>query len=397
MKIEYINNDKKLGINYDFNFLKKEYKKLGCPKEYNNPFTNGLEKSNIHLLLSERSTGKTTNLLIMGMLMHEHYGTTMEYIRSNDKMITLQKTKNLFDVILEYDYVSKITNGKYNSVCYKSKRWYFCEKDEDGEIVNVAPTHFMCMLACNESDNYKSSYNAPRGDLIIYDEFISMNSYTPRDEFIWYNDIIKTIIRNRISPHIFMLANTIDREHRYFDELGIYDDIQTLELGESRVIYTEVYNTPIYVKWISQYKSRQSMADNIEQVKRFFGFQNKKLASIIGGSEWATRNYAHIDSATIRKSECIARNFYIRTPNRLINIELYFSEDMGMFALCHDAKRTYDDSIIYTRENISSKNERFFMGASAIDKKLWNLYKNNRFFYSTNGVGLVVDKFVNEK
>ena len=73
-------------------------------------------KDHIHLLVSERSTGKTTNLILVGIIMYYLYGTTTEYIRANDKMITYQKTKNLFDVILEYDYISKITKGQYNSV-----------------------------------------------------------------------------------------------------------------------------------------------------------------------------------------------------------------------------------------------------------------------------------------
>ena len=179
MKIEYIDGKHKLGIQYDWNLISKEYKRLKCPKEYNNPLTNGIDKAHIHLLVSERSTGKTTNLIIVGIIMHYLYGTTTQYIRANDKMITYQKTKNLFDVILEYDYISKITKGKYNSVHYHSRRWYLCLKDDEGEIIEKADNHFMCMLACNESDNYKSSYNAPKGDWIIYDEFISMNVYTP--------------------------------------------------------------------------------------------------------------------------------------------------------------------------------------------------------------------------
>ena len=116
MKIEYIDNKHKLGIKYDWNLISKEYRRLKCPKEYNNPLTNGIDKAHIHLLVSERSTGKTTNLLLVGIIMYYLYGTTTEYIRSNDKMITYQKTKNLFDVILEYDYISKITNSMIPSL-----------------------------------------------------------------------------------------------------------------------------------------------------------------------------------------------------------------------------------------------------------------------------------------
>ena len=88
MKIEYIDGKHKLGIQYDWNLISKEYKRLKCPKEYNNPLTNGIDKAHIHLLVSERSTGKTTNLILVGIIMYYLYGTTTQYIRANDKIIT---------------------------------------------------------------------------------------------------------------------------------------------------------------------------------------------------------------------------------------------------------------------------------------------------------------------
>ena len=68
MKIEYHENDKKKGIKYDFSLIRKEFKKLKIPKDVYNPLTIPLEWSKFNVLLSPRSKGKTTNILLLGLI-----------------------------------------------------------------------------------------------------------------------------------------------------------------------------------------------------------------------------------------------------------------------------------------------------------------------------------------
>lgn len=103
----------------------------------------------------------------------------------------------------------------------------------------------MCMLSIDNAENYKSSYNAPYGDLIIFDEFIGKYYY--RNEFVRFNDLLKTIIRDRQSPIIVLLANTIDKNSQYFNELEIYNTVQNMKQGDSEIITSE-RGTNIYVE-----------------------------------------------------------------------------------------------------------------------------------------------------
>ena len=103
----------------------------------------------------------------------------------------------------------------------------------------------MMMLSIDKHLDYKSVYNCPTGDIIIFDEFIG--NYYYRNEFVNFNDLLKTIIRERQSPIIVMLANVIEKNSQYFNELEIYDNIQRLHQGENEIITSE-RGTKIYVE-----------------------------------------------------------------------------------------------------------------------------------------------------
>ena len=112
MKVEYYENDKKKGIKYDFPLIKKEFKKLKIPKEVYNPLSIPMEWSKFNVLLSPRSKGKTTNILLMGLIFNKLYGTVLQYIRSSYDMITPSKAGSLFSVIQQNGYIEKLTGGE---------------------------------------------------------------------------------------------------------------------------------------------------------------------------------------------------------------------------------------------------------------------------------------------
>ena len=123
--MKYIDNDKQKGILHDWKKIRKKFKSLRVPEECYNPLTLPLNKSVWHLILSERSKGKTTNLILFGMCMHVVDGTTIEYIRQSKTQIAPMKSEKLFETILKYDYISKITDDKYNSCVLKIENGIF--------------------------------------------------------------------------------------------------------------------------------------------------------------------------------------------------------------------------------------------------------------------------------
>lgn len=383
-KIPYINDDPILGIDYDWEYIFKEFKKLGVPDNVYKPVHVPVTLVKYILLLSERATGKTTNWLLIGLIMWQRYGTIIQYIRQSEDMIKPKVASKLFDVINGYSYITAITGGEYDEAIYKARNWYLVKRDESGEIVKKS-TPVMYCLDLDESAVYKSSYNAPLGDLIIFDEFVSKRYYP--NEFVTFCDVVKTIIRKRHSPIVVMLANTIERYNTYFSELNIQEDILQIKTGDSMIKYTDK-GTGIYAEIIGTKDLSRAYQNEL-----FFGFKNPRLAAITGG-DWAIDNYPHIEPDKERKS--YERMHYIRYNGYLVNMEFCRSKKLGAHMIVHKATKTYDDSIIYTIDDIASVNERYRFGRTAYDKMIWSLYNNNKWYYSNNEVGNVVRSYVNQ-
>ena len=385
--MKYINNDIQCGIEYDWRKVKEEFRKLNIPKDVYSPMHLPFDKAKYNVLLSERSRGKTTNILLLGMCMHKLYGTTIEYIRKKEDQITKKITINLFTTILEYDYIEKLTDGKYNSIWYNARRWYYCLVDEDGNVIEKAPTHFMSMLSIDRNETYKSGYNAPRGDFIVYDEFISKYYYA--DEFLYFTDLLKTIIRDRLSPIIFMLSNMIDKNSEYLDELMISDQVMLMTVGDSSLITTKK-GTNIYVELLEMSKKTITPRRQLSN-KLYFGFDNPKLINITGG-DWVVENYPHIPKKI--EYESVITNIFMKFSSNFIRLEVVTYNDQFFVFCTKFTSVIYDDSIILTLEPPDKSNEIYGLGRGKVFKFIWGLYDDKRFRYQSNTIGAWIDKYV---
>lgn len=385
--INFYNDDPSQGVVIDWNFIRKEYKRLGCPKTVYDPTTIPLEECKHNILLSERSLGKTTNVLLLGMLCNKHYGTVIQYVRSREDMIMNKTVNELFTTIRDYHYIEKITDGKYNDCIYKARKWHYCKVNESGEVESIAPEHFMFCLSIDKSEFYKSSYNAPRGDFIIFDEFIG--KMYRLNEFVYFMDLLKTIIRDRVSPVVLWLANTIDLHSEYFQELEIYEYVQLLEVGQHTKIVTEK-GTPVYVEILGDKKEKEKKSIINSW---FFGFRNPKLSSITGGG-WATESYPHIE----KNYTILSHGIYIEYHGKYLALDLVEYEDIGICINCHNATRTYEDSIIYSLSEPKDKRYRFYMGqGDNLDRLICRLVNNHKIRFQNNACGTIFFNHYNQK
>ena len=197
LKIEYINGNKLEGINYDFNFLRNEYKRLKCPKDVYNPCHLPFESCKWFVTLSERAKGKDDEPFTFGMLYGGIMATGICYITiKRTEMIMPKASKDLFSNIISWGYVEKISKGKYNTLFYKSRRWYFAHADEDGNIDAQADSAFCIMLSIDKNEQYKSVLEKPKTILLFFDEFIERYYYP--NQFVLFCDLCK-ILRERKS------------------------------------------------------------------------------------------------------------------------------------------------------------------------------------------------------
>lgn len=373
-------------IQYDYKKIRKEYKKLGVPEELFNPAECPLESNKYFVICTERASGKTTNVILMGLVCFKLYGSPIVYIRERETMLAPKYMRNLCEVIIECGYVPKLTDDRYNTMVYKARRWYYA-KEEDGEIVETASDPCIHCLSIDNSEIYKSSLNIPNGDFLVLDEFASRR-HIP-DCFFSFCDLLSTCIRTRSNPIIWMLGNTIDRYEYFFDELEISDYMRYINIGDSMEVKTSK-GTPIYIEVFAPEKKHKKTLIN----KIFFGFKNSKLNAITG-DDWLIVPFQHVDSSDER--ETIDRRHYLEYEGEKICLEVCSSDKYGVHIIAHRATSfDYPDAVIYSCEDMRDIRYHYRFGHSKVDRMIWTLYDRNRFFYATNACAAIVNKYINQ-
>ena len=391
MKVKYYDNKESHGTLIDWNEVRKVYKKLNTPKDYYNPCTLPLETCPYSDILSERSIGKTTNLLLFGMCANKLYGTVIQYIRQSEDMTAPSVARELFDTILNYDggrYVRQLTDERYNSIYVHWRRAYYCLRDDEGKVIDQSEEPFLVMLSIDRNLSYKSSYNAPNGDFIIYDEFIGKPA--SETEFINFMDLLKTIIRQRKTPRVILSANTINLNHSYFREQEISKEVRKLKTGDSEIFTTE-RGTRIYVEIFGAKQTQIKRDIN----KMFFGFKNPRLSSITGADAvWAFDCYPHIVAQDTDK--CITRRLRIKHNDMLLQADIMETEDRGIIANVHPTTTTYSDSIVLTNGEVWARNEFYGVGKGLLCELFWRLYRANKVYYDSNETGALLADYVRD-
>lgn len=388
--MKFYENNPDYGQIYDWKKIFKEFNKIVPKGEYYNPTNMNFTKARINMLLSERSVGKTTNILILGMIANKHYNIRLHYIRNKQSEVRASIVSDLFNTINKFGYVSKITENRWSEVRYfqMERKWYYVNTDENGEVTERNSECLMYAMSIEKSSDYKSGYSCNNADFIIVDEFIVIDDF--KNRFQSLQDILSTLIRFRQSPVILYLSNTVDKQHYLFDEYAISETVWSLAKGDREYITSEL-GTTIYVEYINEERINQKKK-NVNRL--YFGFKNEKLNAITG-NDWYGKEYPHFFSE--KTDVVLADNIYLEYYQRLQRLSIIKRENGVLLVYAHKATRTYDDSIIYTT-NITEDNRcRYLYGnGSRLDKLLTTLYDHKAFRYGTNSDGLLVEKFYNE-
>lgn len=364
----------------------KKYHSLNCPEGYFDPCRLPYQNDKYFVICTERKSGKTTNVLLFSMCQQWLEGNQVIYVRQTSDMIERRNLRQLFDTIKAYGYIEKITEGHYTDLLYASHGWYYCNYGEDGKVADREADPFMLCLSVDQYETYKSTLNT-NALIIIYDEFISRRYM--QDEFIFWCDIVSTCYRQPFQNEgfIFMLANTIDREHQYFYEMELNDAIHRLPIGAHTEIITSG-GTPIYLELYTRGQTPEKSLYN----RLFFGFKNKKLGAITG-KDWSLKPLPHPSKDDTR--EVIARNFYIQYEDRLIQLNLCRGEADGMHVVAYFPNKSEipKDATIYSLGIMLDWRHHYKFGHTPADKYVWTLYERKKFFYTSNAVGAIVDKY----
>ena len=364
----------------------KRFKALKIPENVFNPLKENPKPGDWNVILSPRGVGKTTQMLLLGMCDNWEQGTVIQYIRQYDDMLTPSKLTDLFDVILQYGYVTKVTDERWNNVRYWRRRWYYCNVDENGEETERAEKPFMTCLAINKEHDLRSSYNAPEGDFIIIDEFMRADKMYIRDEFVILNNLLSTIIRKRTTARIYLLANLVDITCPYLTEMGIHDVVKNMRFGDFKQLTSG--DTVLNIIMLKPPTDNNGNKFN----KYFAPWSNNKMTGITGANgTWALKMYPHAphdDFVLIDRAQLECRDGYICREIR--------KYDNGLYLMFYPLNDVLSDKVIYTRDETQPFNtmRRFGLGFTQTDKIVIDLIHLKRWYFSDNTTGERVEVFV---
>lgn len=360
------------------------------PAGYYNPLDDkAFCETNINVLCSTRSVGKTTNFLIIGLILYWLEQTQTIYMRASDEQIRPKNVRQIFNVIIENHYIEKITDDVYNSVTQISRYWYLC-KTEDGKVIEKDDKPFMVMVALNENDELCSSLNTPKGDWVVFDEFISHQNKYAKDEFFIFMDLLKTILRDRLDAHVCMLANTVDPESRYFYEMEIRDFLEYVENDNTDVLTTRL-GTKISFRVMTA--GVQLHPIKKKSFLKFFGFSHPRMAAITGVGELFTfARYPHLQVDNV---DYLARNVYCEyMRSKYLQIDFVYSEQTGRTMLhIHKSNKPWrEDAILLVAGTPEAVNE--LPWASKLGKRILKMRNEGLATYGTNADGSLFDKII---
>lgn len=350
--------------------IKKLYDSLPIPKKYR--YLPNLLDCGYYVGVSVRKRYKTTNGLIGGLCANKLFNWEMIYFRSTKDETKGDLLSDLFNVIKQYNYISEIYGGQYNDVKYYRTKYFTLINTETGEESDPILT------AVNVEDylKYTSLLNKPLANWWIYDEFITV--YRP-DTFIHFMSIHSTILRERLDVFCMLFGNTIDRNNRWFDELGLRPYIKTMKQGQSKLCETKK-GTIIRFELFD--KLEDNSDNNILRLvinKLFYGFDNEKMTVITDdGDTWATSSYTaiqyHDDDIVLYNGIKMLYNL------QKYSLTVVYNETLGVHLNIKPFNDMLtDDDILIVFDTPINKNEIY--GLASIDI-LAECIRNKRVYFS---------------
>lgn len=381
IEFRYLNDDPSQGIDYDWDRIFAEYYALGIPKAFYSVSKSQFLSARYHIGLSTRKIGKTTAWLLLGMTMNR-YGCEIQYMRRTEDELAPSFAMELVATIRNYDggkYIKQLTDGKYNDIYYHWRGFYYCTRDAfSGEITAKASRPFMKCLSIDRWQDYKSSYNAPTGDLILLDEFIAKGVHYSSDEFIGFMNNLDTIIRHRNNAHIAMLANVIAKTNMYFDELGIGRLVKKMSTGETH-LFQSLKGTKAVVAFLDApiIHSKRNQLHN----ELYFGWDNPAMVSITGEGNWSIDVAPHIDES-VEDREVIWNNIVIEFALMEYLRLKYVYDVEGYHIEVTPCTHTHKDDTILGLDRV--RHSFYGFGSEPFEKLLRTYLIANRIRYGTN-------------
>lgn len=343
-----------------------------------------------YVVIGERSNGKTYSILKLCLERYFERGEEFVYIRRFDEDVKYSRASTIFNALINDGWIEKLSKGKWNSVYYYSKKWYFKKtdyKDPKNTIIDDKPFAYALSLSSEEHDKSTSYPNVKN---IFFEEFISRNNYLS-DEFVIFQNTLSTIIRLRDDVTIFMAGNTINKYAPYYSEMGL-TNVKTMKAGTSDV-YTYGDSGLKVVVDFSDFPSKEKKS-NV-----YFAFNNPKLSMITGANGiWEIDVYPHLTKEMKYTPEQVIYKYFVVWDNEILQCDIV-RLPASTFTFVHRKTTPIRDdntNIVYSTEHNHKPNykRKLTKANSRVEEIILWYYKNEKVFYQSNDIGEIMRNYI---
>lgn len=347
--------------------------------------TEKIDKTNAQyrIIYGERSNGKTTACLRVALenFCNSNFEKSTGYIRRyrEDK----KGFSQICSGIINLKWVEKYSRNKYNSIQYWQGKWFLVKLDKDGVITEKCTNPFMYGFCLSEMERYKSQ-SFPSINTIIFDEFLTRSLYL-QDEFILFQNMISTIVRERDNVVIYMLGNAVNMYCPYFEEMGL-KNIKNQAIG----------TIDVYEYGETKLKVAVERSDGISKKSDvYFAFGNPRLSMITKG-EWEIDIYPHLPLKYKPKDKILT--YYIDFKGEKLACDIiYIDKDLFTYVHRKTTPITEEYYPVYTTEFSSKLNysNDIMRPRNKVEKLISKMFVENKVCYQTNEIGEIVRNFLN--
>lgn len=341
-----------------------------------------------NLIIGQRSNGKTFGWCRKAIDAYLEDGIPSAYIRRHDEQIRPTNISNLFHP--HTNYIERKTKGKYNAIIYRLHSFYLAryENTVTGAEKKVAQDKnpFCRTYAISTAETTKG---ADAGELkyICFDEFMTRRFYL-NNEFVLFQNLLSSLIRNRSGVKIYMLANTVNKYCPYFADMGLRN-VAKQKQGTIDVYQMGKSDTTIAVEYCNQ-------ADVAVSVSKYFAFDNPQLEMISTGA-WEIALYRH---APIKISDYrVILSFFILFDGSIVqgDIHMYNGYPVIMYHWKTTPVKDPERSIMYIQDTIDGNplhQVDLRVAPTKAQKLILDLMHYQKAFYADNEVGEHVNNWM---
>lgn len=342
-----------------------------------------------NIIYGERSNGKTTSVLKYALedYVKSGYKNQIAIVRRWEEDFKGKNGQQMFNNIIQLNWIREMTKNKYNSVYFYSQRWYLCNYNDKGEKIEQEKEPFALGFSITSEEHYKST-SYPNIKNILFDEFITRGYYLP-EEFVKFQNLLSTIIRLKNDVKIFMCGNTINKFCPYFAEMGL-SNIRKQKKGTIDIYSYGDSDLKVAVEY-------SDFAGKKKKSNKYFAFNNPKLEMITNGG-WEIDIYPHLPVKY--KPKDIIYIFYVVFDNEIIQGEIIIINNSPFIYFHRKTTPIKEDNIrlVYQTSTSYKKNYRtsFNQSYTKADSIIKELFYREKVFYQDNEVGEIIKNYINE-